>query len=60
MIVGLIRKIAKSQDTEYAQKFLELVQDILSTVNESCEDLSVEESRLVQMSFGLLTDMIDN
>ena len=36
------------------------MQDILGTVNKSLEELSPDEGQLVQMSFGLLTDMVEN
>jgi len=60
-MVGLIRRIAQCEKTEYSTKLLELVQDILSLLDrKEFESLTTDECRLLQMCIGVLTDMVEN
>lgn len=60
-MVGLIRRIAQCEKTEYSTKLLELVQSIISLLDARGFDaLSIEEKRLLQTCIGVLSDMVEN
>ena len=59
--MGLIRKIAQCEKTEYSAKLVELVQGILGLLNEKELDaMQRDELSLLQMCIGVLADMVDN
>ena len=58
--MGLIRKIAQCEKTEYSAKLVELVQGILGLLNEKELDaMQRDELSLLQMCIGVLADMVD-
>ena len=60
-VIGLIRKVAQCEKTEYSAKLLELVQGILSLLNEKeVNNMNTEELSLLEMCLGVLTDMVEN
>lgn len=61
-VVGLVRRIAQCEKTEYSAKLIELVQDILSLLNgrSSVDAMGRDELNLLEMCIGVLTDMVDN
>jgi len=60
-VVGLIRRVAQCEKTEFSAKLLDLVQHILSVLNgKDVERMDQDERRLLEMCIGVLTDMIEN
>ena len=61
LVISLIRKVAKSDKTEYSAKLLEIVQDVLGLLaQKQIESMMREEMRLLEMCIGVLTDMVEN
>ena len=50
VVVGLMRRIAQCQKTEYASKFVELIQGILGLLNQKggVDQMQLGEQRLLQ------------
>ena len=59
-VVGLLRKVAKCQTTEYSTKFIDLIQGILGLLNRPVNELSIDEKRLLENCIGVLKDMVEN
>ena len=60
-VIGLVRKIAQNQKTEYAAKLVELLQDVLSLLNaREVDSMARDELNLLEMCIGTLTDMVEN
>ena len=60
LVVGLLRKVAKCQTTEYSTKFIDLLQGILGLLNRPVSELSVDEKRLLENCIGMLKDMVED
>ena len=61
LVIGLVRKVARCEKTDYSLKFIDLVQGVLGLLNKPVSEMGSDgQRRLLENCIGILTDMVEN
>eukprot|EP00347_Sterkiella_histriomuscorum_P001868 403370370 len=60
-LLGIMKMIScQGSKTEYSEKFLDIIEKVLSKLNKSYDRLNDDEYNLATLCLSIITDMIDN